>query len=76
MCQCRSGLLKREFLTKPFSDVVLTEAIRQALERSRVALSHVVEMDALRDCYASLTGREWQVLSLVVSGLLNRQVGK
>ena len=65
----------QEFLTKPFSDVVLTEAIRQALERSRVALSHEVEMDALRDCYASLTGRERQVLSLVVSGLLNRQVG-
>jgi FixJ family two-component response regulator len=54
---------------------VLTKAIRQALERSRVALSHEVEMDALRDCYTSLTGRERQVLSLVVSGLLNRQVG-
>lgn len=65
----------QEFLTKPFSDVVLIEAIRQALERSRIALSHEVEMDALRDCYASLTGRERQVLSLVVSGLLNRQVG-
>jgi FixJ family two-component response regulator len=65
----------QDFLTKPFSDVMLIEAIRQALERSRVALSHEVEMDALRDCYASLTGRERQVLSLVVSGLLNRQVG-
>jgi FixJ family two-component response regulator len=65
----------QEFLTKPFSDAVLTEAIRKALERSRVALSREVEMEALMDCYASLTGRERQVMSLVVSGLLNRQIG-
>jgi FixJ family two-component response regulator len=64
-----------EFLTKPFSDVVLAEAIRHALERSRVALLREMEMDALRDCYASLTDRERQVMSLVVSGLLNKQVG-
>ena len=65
----------QEFLTKPFSDAVLTEAICKALERSRVALSREVEMEALMDCYASLTGRERQVMSLVVSGLLNRQIG-
>jgi FixJ family two-component response regulator len=65
----------QEFLTKPFDDVVLAKAIRQALERSRVALAREVEMEALRDCYASLTGRERQVMSLVVAGLLNKQVG-
>lgn len=64
-----------EFLTKPFNDDVLLTAIRTALERSRVALSREVEMKALRDCYASLTGREREVMSLVVSGLLNKQVG-
>jgi FixJ family two-component response regulator len=65
----------QEFLTKPFNDDVLLTAIRGALERSRVALSRELEMKALRDCYASLTGREREVMSLVVSGLLNKQVG-
>jgi FixJ family two-component response regulator len=64
-----------EFLTKPFSDDVLLSAIRQALERSHVALGQEVEMRALRDCYASLTPRERQVMALVVSGLLNKQIG-
>ena len=64
-----------EFLTKPFSDDVLLNAIRQALERSRAALGREVEMYALRDCYESLTGRERQVMALVVSGMLNKQVG-
>jgi FixJ family two-component response regulator len=64
-----------EFLTKPFNDDVLLTAIRVALERSRVALSRDLEMKALRDCYASLTSREREVMSLVVSGLLNKQVG-
>lgn len=64
-----------EFLTKPFSDEVLLSAIRQALERSRLVLCHEAEMQALRDCYASLTPREQQVMALVVSGLLNKQVG-
>jgi FixJ family two-component response regulator len=63
-----------EFLTKPFKDDVLLNAIRQALERSRIALGHEAEMQALRDCYASLTPRERQVMALVVSGLLNKQV--
>ena len=64
-----------EFLTKPLSDDVLLNAIRQAIERSRVALGYEAEMQALRDCYASLTHRERQVMALVVSGLLNKQVG-
>jgi len=64
-----------EFLTKPFSDDVLLNAIRQAVERSRVALGYQAEMQALRNCYASLTHRERQVMALVVSGLLNKQVG-
>ncbi len=64
-----------EFLTKPFNDEVLLTAVRQALERSRLALSHDTEMQKLRDRYASLTPRERQVMALVVSGLLNKQVG-
>ena len=64
-----------EFLTKPFSDDALLNAIRQAVERSRVALGYEAEMQALRNCYASLTHRERQVMALVVSGLLNKQVG-
>jgi FixJ family two-component response regulator len=64
-----------EFLTKPFSDDVLLNAIRDALERSRAALDHEAEMWAVRDRYASLTSREREVMALVVSGLLNKQVG-
>jgi FixJ family two-component response regulator len=64
-----------EFLTKPFNDDVLLTAIRAALERSRVALSLEAEMRVLRDRYASLSQRERQVMVLVVSGLLNKQVG-
>jgi FixJ family two-component response regulator len=63
-----------EFLTKPFSDVVLLAAIRAALERSRIALSLEAEMRVLQDCYASLSQRERQVMLLVVTGLLNKQV--
>lgn len=63
-----------EFLTKPFNDDVLLTAIRAALERSRVALGLEAEMRVLRDRYASLSQRERQVMLLVVSGLLNKQV--
>jgi RNA polymerase sigma factor (sigma-70 family) len=64
-----------EFLTKPFTDDALLTAIRQALERSRLALDQNAELQRLHDCYASLTLRERQVLRLVISGLLNKQVG-
>jgi FixJ family two-component response regulator len=64
-----------EFLTKPFPDEVLLEAIRHALERSRSSLTEAAEMLDLRERYASLTEREQQVLKLVVKGLLNKQVG-
>ena len=65
----------QEFLTKPFSDEVLLAAIRHALERSRIALGRGIEMQELRDRYASLTGRERQVMALVASGKPNKQVG-
>src|SRR6202030_534585 len=64
-----------EFLTKPFGDDVLLSAIRAALERSRVALSQEAEMRVLRGRDASLSRREQQVMALVVSGLLNKQIG-
>ena len=64
-----------EFLTKPFRDDVMLDAIREALERSHFALGHEAEMSVLRDCFASLSPRERQVMALVVSGLLNKQVG-
>jgi len=63
-----------EFLTKPFSDEVLLTAVRQALERSRIALAQEREMRELRERYASLTPRERDVMKLVVSGLLNKQI--
>ena len=64
-----------EFLTKPFNDHVLLDAVRSAIERSRVALRLDAELQALRKCYESLTPREREVMVLVVSGLLNKQVG-
>lgn len=64
-----------EFLTKPFDDEVLLDAIRDAIERSRTALDREAEIRALRDGYTSLSRREREVMALVVSGLLNKQVG-
>jgi FixJ family two-component response regulator len=64
-----------EFLTKPFEDDVLLDAIRHAIERSRAALSAEAGMQSIRDRYASLSRREQEVMALVVSGLLNKQVG-
>jgi FixJ family two-component response regulator len=63
-----------EFLTKPFDDEVLLDAIRHAIERSQTALGNEAELQALRDRYASLTPREREVMALVISGLLNKQV--
>lgn len=64
-----------EFLLKPFKNNVLLDAIRGCLDRSRLALAREMEMRALRNRYALLTYRERQVMGLVVSGLLNKQVG-
>jgi FixJ family two-component response regulator len=64
-----------EFLTKPLNHEVLLSAIRQSLERSGLALTREAELQTLRDRYASLTGRERVVMALIVSGLLNKQVG-
>jgi FixJ family two-component response regulator len=64
-----------EFLTKPFSEDVLLAAIEQALERSRNVLASNSEIHALRGRHASLSRREQEVMALVVSGLLNKQVG-
>ena len=64
-----------EFLTKPFSDDVLLGAIEQALERSSAQHAFDSEMRALRERHASLSRREQEVMALVVTGLLNKQVG-
>jgi FixJ family two-component response regulator len=64
-----------EFLTKPFDDEVLLSAIRNAIERSESALGDAANLRVLRERYASLSPREREVMSLVVSGLLNKQVG-
>lgn len=64
-----------EFLTKPFGDEALLTAVRNALERSRHALAHEAAMQKVRDAYSLLTPREREVMALVVSGLLNKQVG-
>jgi FixJ family two-component response regulator len=64
-----------EFLTKPFNQDVLLNAIGQAVERSRVAIGQQAKLRGLQDRYKSLTPREREVMSLVVRGRLNKQVG-
>lgn len=64
-----------EFLTKPFSDDVLLDAVKQAIERSERTLSRDAAIRTVRECHASLSRREREVMALVVSGLLNKQVG-
>jgi FixJ family two-component response regulator len=66
-----------EFLTKPLDNDALLSAIRRALERSRLILAQDAEVQEqeLLARYASLTSREKQVMTLVVSGMLNKQVG-
>jgi FixJ family two-component response regulator len=64
-----------ELLTKPFKDDRLLDAILDAIERSRAALSRDSELRALRNCYQALTPREREVMVMVVTGLLNKQVG-
>ncbi len=63
-----------EFLTKPFRDQDLLDAIHQALERDRVTRQQQNELAELRKCYELLTAREREVMTLVVSGMLNKQV--
>jgi FixJ family two-component response regulator len=62
-----------EFLTKPFLDQDLLDGIRVALDRDRAARHEDAELRELRECYASLTPRERQVMELVISGRLNKQ---
>lgn len=64
-----------EFLTKPIDDEALLNAIQHAIERSKVALESEIETEKLRGRYESLTPREREILLLVVSGLLNKQIG-
>jgi FixJ family two-component response regulator len=64
-----------EFLTKPFGDEALLSAIEEALARSRAALCDEAQLRELRDRYSALSRREREVMRLVVSGLLNKQVG-
>jgi FixJ family two-component response regulator len=64
-----------DFLIKPFDDEVLLSAIRNSISRSNIALSQEVKVRALRAGYASLSTREREVMELVVSGMLNKQVG-
>ena len=64
-----------DFFTKPLDDQVLLDAIRRAIERSRTALSEDEELKVIQDRYASLSRREREVMALVVTGLLNKQVG-
>jgi len=68
----KSGAL--EFLTKPFRDQDLLDAIHQALDRDRLAREQESELAQLRKCFESLTAREREVMGLVVSGMLNKQI--
>jgi FixJ family two-component response regulator len=64
-----------EFLTKPLDTEVLLSAIRVAIEHSKIALIHEAQMRTLRDRYGSLSGREREVIALVVRGHLNKEIG-
>jgi FixJ family two-component response regulator len=63
-----------EFLTKPFADHVLLDAIRNALDRSRAVMARDEELRSLKERYAQLTPREREVMALVVVGLMNKQI--
>jgi FixJ family two-component response regulator len=63
-----------EFLTKPFRDQDLLDAIQQALQRDRAAREQQAEVDGLHGRYQALTAREREVMGLVVTGMLNKQI--
>jgi FixJ family two-component response regulator len=63
-----------EFLTKPFDDQELLNAIQQALDRDRVTRRQQSNFAGLRKCYQALSAREREVMGLVVSGMLNKQI--
>jgi FixJ family two-component response regulator len=63
-----------EFLTKPFRDQDLLDAIHQALDRDRLRREQQNQLSDLRKCYESLTVREREVMAMVVSGMLNKQI--
>ena len=63
-----------EFLTKPFRDQDLLDAIQQALQRDRAALGQLTEIDELRERYHALTAREREVMTHVISGMLNKHI--
>jgi FixJ family two-component response regulator len=64
-----------EFLTKPVNAEILLRSVASAIEHSRVLLRREAELRDLRDRYATLSRREHDVMALVVSGLLNKQIG-
>lgn len=63
-----------EFLTKPFDEQDLLQAVQEAIERDRIGREQRAHLRDLRDRYDSLTGREREVMQQVVSGLLNKQI--
>ena len=63
-----------EFLTKPFRDQDLLDAIQQALQRDRAAREQEAEIQTLHDRYEALTAREREVMALVVSDMLNKHI--
>jgi len=63
-----------EFLTKPFRDQDLLDAIQQALQRDRAAREQLAEVSDLRERYHALTAREREVMTLVISGMLNKHI--
>ena len=63
-----------EFLTKPFRDQDLLDAIQQALQRDRAAREQLAEINELRERYHALTAREREVMTLVISGMLNKHI--
>src|SRR5258705_7158374 len=63
-----------ESLTKPFNDQDLLDAIHQALDRDRLTRQHQHDLGVLRQRYATLTAREREVMALVVTGMLNKQI--